>query len=138
MVTAEKCLFPLNLYNSCSTVTRNMEACLCRGGYSKVIYPRKTFVAPPSTPVTSPLLLPVTYTHPCRQRDVSQVTADEKTHAQEGRRSPPRSPHSRGRRPRPRWVFDTTLGVSKKEAAAHDVLQEVCYTCVGIADEVRR
>ncbi|CAM9584547.1 unnamed protein product, partial [Laminaria digitata] len=54
-----------------------------------------------------------------------EVTGEERARsAQEGRRIPPTSPHSRGRRPRPHWVFDTTLGVSKKEAAAHDVLEE--------------
>lgn len=40
------------------------------------------------------------------------------------------SPSCRRRKPRPRWVFDTSLAVSKNEAAAHDVLEEVRVYCV--------
>jgi len=69
---------------------------------------------------------------PCR---VSQAGAEERSFPLEGTRgqaplSPPdtaspTSPGSRRRKPRPRWVFDTSLAVSKSEAAAHDVLEEV-------------
>eukprot|EP00903_Cladosiphon_okamuranus_P010267 g9721.t1 len=39
-------------------------------------------------------------------------------------RMSPGSPSSRRRKPRPRWIFDTSSAVSKNEAASHDVLEE--------------
>ncbi|CAN0033829.1 unnamed protein product [Pylaiella littoralis] len=48
----------------------------------------------------------------------AQASGEERHPTPEGDRG------SRRRKPRPRWVFDTSKTASRKEAAAHDVLEE--------------
>lgn len=56
-----------------------------------------------------------------------QASGEERHPTPEGDRG------SRRRKPRPRWVFDTSKTASRKEAAAHDVLEEVNACAVRVS-----
>lgn len=59
-----------------------------------------------------------------RRAEIDQASAEERAPTPNGAASAG-PPGVKARKPRPRWVFDTSTAVSKNEAEAHGVLEEV-------------